>query len=177
MNVSLVNRFDYLPDQPPVLDPILIMQDIRNQVREFSWAFPVQNRYTSIRNEIDEESEVAGESCPSPKRKRRRDQLGSVLTTIFTLFLGFAIGLMYKDRKHILSSIPVSMDSRCTTPTTRLEWRSLSAPEQSEYINAARCLHTKPSRLNFANQSLHDDFAYIHYQIGSNGMSTSLSLI
>jgi len=55
--------------------------------------------------------------------------------------------------------------STCTSPSIRREWRSLSRVEKLRYIDAVQCLRERPSRLDL-NQSLYDDFPYVHRNVG-----------
>ena len=52
--------------------------------------------------------------------------------------------------------------SKCSSPAVRSEWRTLNSMDQRAYIRSVLCLHEKASRLGL-NQSLYDDFSYIHY--------------
>lgn len=60
-------------------------------------------------------------------------------------------------------AVPRQNEQSCANPVTRVEWRSLSTGEQQNYIDAALCLTTKPSRLGL-NTTLYDDFAYVHHR-------------
>lgn len=51
----------------------------------------------------------------------------------------------------------------CKSPVKRVEWRELKDTDKQSYINAVKCLKTKPSRLGLKT-SLYDDFAYVHFQ-------------
>lgn len=54
---------------------------------------------------------------------------------------------------------------QCQNMAIRREWRSLTNAEKQEYIRAVQCLKTSPSRLGL-NQSLYDDFPYVHSRNG-----------
>jgi len=54
----------------------------------------------------------------------------------------------------------------CISPSTRREWRSLSRLEKIHYIDAVQCLRKRTSLLGL-NQSLYDDFPYVHENIGN----------
>ena len=56
----------------------------------------------------------------------------------------------------------------CQRPTTRREWRTLSEPEQLDYVMAVKCLATRPSKLR-NNGTLYDDFPWVHKHSSSNG--------
>ncbi|KAM0205553.1 hypothetical protein ACHAPA_011533 [Fusarium lateritium] len=57
--------------------------------------------------------------------------------------------------------------SNCRNPIKRVEWRQLKDSDKQSYINAVKCLKTKPSRLGLKT-SLYDDFAYVHFQYNAN---------
>jgi hypothetical protein len=59
-------------------------------------------------------------------------------------------------------------EGHCTQIHTRREWRTLNVEEKKAYTDAVRCLKTKDSRLDL-NQTLYDDFPWIHSRIGSYG--------
>ncbi|MCJ1446931.1 MAG: hypothetical protein MMC23_007439, partial [Stictis urceolatum] len=47
----------------------------------------------------------------------------------------------------------------------RHEWRNLDREAKRSYIAAVNCLRHRPSRLGL-NQSLYDDFPFVHSRIG-----------
>ncbi|KAJ2994953.1 hypothetical protein HDV02_001182, partial [Globomyces sp. JEL0801] len=55
----------------------------------------------------------------------------------------------------------------CTNPTQHVEWREMTKPQKLAYIEAIKCLHTKPSKLPAASRSasLYDDLVDIHRQV------------
>ncbi|KAK0613560.1 hypothetical protein B0T14DRAFT_539375 [Immersiella caudata] len=53
---------------------------------------------------------------------------------------------------------------RCTTPRVRKEWSRATAFERSSYVNAVKCLTTKPSKIG-KNHRLYDDFVWVHATI------------
>jgi tyrosinase len=50
----------------------------------------------------------------------------------------------------------------CTNPPVRREWETLSAGDKAQYIDAVKCLATKPSVVASLNTTLFDDFPRIH---------------
>ncbi|OTB16984.1 hypothetical protein K445DRAFT_21175 [Daldinia sp. EC12] len=56
---------------------------------------------------------------------------------------------------------PRSSGTTCEKPVIRKEWRTLSTDERNSYINAVKCLATKPSTLGLTTTQ-YDDFAYTH---------------
>lgn len=57
--------------------------------------------------------------------------------------------------------------SKCDKPSVRHEWRSLSLEERQQYIEAVKCLTRTPST-QLPQDSLYDDFAYVHIDTGNN---------
>ena len=58
----------------------------------------------------------------------------------------------------------------CNQPALRKEWRSLERIEKLSYIEAVRCLKSFSSQLGL-NQSLYDDFPWVHMHYGETCMS------
>lgn len=56
--------------------------------------------------------------------------------------------------------------AKCTTPSIRRSWTTLSDGEKLEYINAVNCLATRPSYIN-SNSTVYDDFSYMHILHGN----------
>lgn len=80
---------------------------------------------------------------------------------LFCIALGFGCGFLVKgeiDSKSLTSTA-------CTNPAIRREWRNLSDSEKGDYIAAVQCLRNSPSRLRL-NQTLYDDFPYVHSRNG-----------
>jgi hypothetical protein len=108
------------------------------------------------------------------KRKRRTwtRWISYVSIGASTLALGFACGALVVrgQNYHELRATELSTANAttCASAPTRREWRSLSAAESYNYIDAVICLKAKPSRLGLSN-SLYDDFPYIHNQFDRDG--------
>jgi tyrosinase len=124
-------------------------------------------RYQPLSNSADADEktlnllwqEEAGETRPSYSRRL-------ILIILFSLIV--AASLLYtvlfstnSIHQH-LSPSPL-----CPTIAVRKEWRDLSREEQRNYIQAVQCLGSKPSRVGL-EQSLYDDFPYIHSQVGNS---------
>ena len=77
-------------------------------------------------------------------------------------------GLSSRDRASCISRQPRPWEERelCHKVQTRREWRSLSHAEKHAYLGAVNCLRTKPSKLGL-NQSLYDDFPWVHSRVGN----------
>ena len=85
----------------------------------------------------------------------------ALCATVLCAVLGFGGGILVKQKiasKSLLSPT-------CTDPVIRREWRGLSNAEKSDYIAAVQCLRNSPSRLGL-NQTLYDDFPYVHSRNG-----------
>ncbi|TVY82897.1 Tyrosinase ustQ, partial [Lachnellula suecica] len=93
----------------------------------------------------------------------------TILSIIF--LCGIALG-----RINNLENGPAfSINSSCRDPTTRREWRTLSEGDRLKYIEAVQCLRTLPSRLGL-DQSLYDDFPYVHSRFGNYCMFPTFGL-
>ena len=119
----------------------------------------------------DEHSETGFEKSPEfPNRQQKSSPLKYIFYLCFglsLLALGISIGVLIKS-DGVLSSgpgVPAKFVSGCITPSTRREWRSLSTAEKHDYLQAVGCLREQPSRLGL-NQSLYDDFPWVHVRIG-----------
>ena len=125
-------------------------------------------RYSLLEGiDYDDEVDIEKEPPKSHERKRRSSLYYYILILLIgtsCLALGFAGGALVKDHENHIDSTPSS--SRCTNSSTRREWRSLSRPEKKDYIDAVQCLRTTPSKLGL-NQSLYDDFPYVHNRVGA----------
>ncbi|KAK7943942.1 uncharacterized protein PG986_013055 [Apiospora aurea] len=60
------------------------------------------------------------------------------------------------------ATIPRQADSNaCANPAKRVEWRTMDPEVQKQYIDAVKCLKTKPSGMGL-NTTRYDDFPYVH---------------
>lgn len=80
---------------------------------------------------------------------------------ILCMILGLGAVVLFQHKGD--SRAPAS--TACTNPTIRREWRDLSDTEKGDYIQAVQCLRSSPSRLGL-NQTLYDDFPYVHSRNG-----------
>ena len=85
-------------------------------------------------------------------------------TALLCIVLGFSGGFLVKQKIEIYDTQSLT-STACTDPVIRREWRSLSDVEKSDYIAAVQCLRDLPSRLGL-NQTLYDDFPYVHSRDG-----------
>ena len=85
----------------------------------------------------------------------------ALCVAVLCIVLVFGGGILVKrniDSKSLASTA-------CKNTVIRREWRELSDAEKSEYIEAVQCLRSSPSRLGL-NQTLYDDFPYVHSRSG-----------
>ena len=86
----------------------------------------------------------------------------ALCAAILCTILGFLGGILVNQTIHFKPSLS---SITCTKPVIRREWRDLSDAEKSDYIEAVQCLRNSPSRLGL-NQTLYDDFPYVHSRNG-----------
>lgn len=125
-------------------------------------------QYSLVASDLEDELD---NETPQHKDVRRNSRSSRRLV-IFVLFLsltslavGFTSGVLLSrqiasDKSHGFTTV-----SACNRPQYRREWRSLSYGEKHDYIQAVQCLTQTPSRLG-QNQSLYDDFPYVHFRVG-----------
>jgi hypothetical protein len=84
------------------------------------------------------------------------------------LIVGFVLGELVQDKGFIARLRASSTQfSKCSSPTIRKEWRSLSAIEKEDYLTAVKCLTIKQSKLSkVKGDTLYNDFPYLHTTIG-----------
>ncbi|KAK3498101.1 uncharacterized protein B0T23DRAFT_394280 [Neurospora hispaniola] len=70
-------------------------------------------------------------------------------------------GLFLSASLGAAATIPRQADNGCADPAKRVEWRTLGADVQKQYIDAVLCLKTKPSGIGL-NTTRYDDFPYVH---------------
>ena len=87
-----------------------------------------------------------------------------LLTALLCIVLAFSGGFLVKQ-KIDANDTKLWTSTACSDPIIRREWRNLSDAEKSDYIAAVQCLRNSPSRLSL-NQTLYDDFPYVHSRNG-----------
>lgn len=126
------------------------------------------------------EGEECGRSDFSPlERQTRRRLLLALLIccTAFILFIiGFASGAYLKDISIWRSNTYTPFSTMCKNPPLRREWRSLDRAEKHDYIEAVKCLKTVPSQVG-ENQTLYDDFPWVHMHYGEYCTSPCLAFL
>lgn len=103
------------------------------------------------------------EDLDHDNNKKQRQALGklrvsiiSILMVILCLAAGWMAGVFSKTLK---------VYPRCKHLHVRRGWRSLSTPEKNDYIQAVRCLLSKPS-ITRPNGVLYNDYPYLHARVG-----------
>ncbi|KAL4261543.1 Di-copper centre-containing domain superfamily protein [Pleurotus pulmonarius] len=101
----------------------------------------------------------------------RFPQLQAILSIIYTVFQGPQLV------PETLSELqPQPSTTRCTSPTVRKEWRSLTKMERTDWITAVKCLHSLPHDSDYepprrmhlympplnTSSSYYDDLVYFH---------------
>ena len=90
----------------------------------------------------------------------------SLCAVVFiSLVIGFAGGHYFKITDKRATNESHNSAQVCQDPILRREWRSLSRSQKNDYIQAVKCLKTVPSQLQL-NQTLYDDFAWVHKNVG-----------
>lgn len=97
----------------------------------------------------------------SAQRSRTLHLSLALFVVVLCIILGFGGRILVKQKGDFNSLASTA----CTDPVIRREWRGLSDAEKSDYIEAVQCLRSSPSRLGL-NQSLYDDFPYVHSRNG-----------
>lgn len=125
-----------------------------------------QSRYSPVLSDIESEEKsqraLQGQQLRSPKI------LSAVVLGALVLGIFFFSGVILED--HFLRNQALDLyqnRERCSSPSTRREWRSFSAAEKLNYLDAVQCLRETPSRLH-SDYSLYDDFPWVHTNIGNN---------
>lgn len=97
--------------------------------------------------------------------------LGAALLSL-CISITFLFAVLHWKDSIVLDKHPII----CKELSVRKEWRSLSKEDQVDYLNAVLCLRTLDSKLGM-EQSLYDDFPFIHSRIGNySKFSKSLKL-
>jgi hypothetical protein len=60
----------------------------------------------------------------------------------------------------------LGVSKQCSSPHVRREWRKLSRHEQLAYLDAVQCTRSLPA-VTGLNQTLYDDFPYVHGRVGN----------
>ncbi|KAL9106901.1 MAG: hypothetical protein Q9227_008149 [Pyrenula ochraceoflavens] len=101
---------------------------------------------------------------------RSQIKLYIVLFGVAVLAIGAAISIVAAvGRQSTIAS------SRCQVPVKRREWRTLSDTEKKDYLDAVVCLTKTPSVVS-ENQTLYDDFPFVHIQAGKGAHESALFL-
>ncbi|TGO50400.1 hypothetical protein BCON_0184g00050 [Botryotinia convoluta] len=117
-----------------------------------------QSQYSPVLSDIESEEKneraLQGRQLQPPKR------LCAVVLGALVLGIAFFSGVIFEN--HFLrhqALDPYQNRERCSSSSTRREWRSFSAAEKANYLDAVQCLRETPSRLH-SDYSLYDDFPW-----------------
>ena len=117
-------------------------------------------------------NEITKTSYACPKNSRQQRALLIFVTSLAVICLGtaiFTILLLYRGFPIDTVNLNASKSTAaCPDPGWRREWRSLSKVEKQNYISSVQCLMKSPSVVGL-NQSLYDDFPWIHNHVGKSG--------
>ncbi|KAJ8113017.1 hypothetical protein ONZ43_g5256 [Nemania bipapillata] len=94
----------------------------------------------------------------------RKRYVSAVIAAIVVLIVVLFLLILWPLRSKAFQSSNGDGVCRQAQAAARREWRLLSSPERLEYLRAVKCLSSIPSTI--CNGTLHDEFAYIHRQIG-----------
>ena len=125
----------------------------------------VERRSLLVGSEFDSDTEHL---FPAKTKSRKGLFLMTMPFIIIScLGLGFVGGWLFNIETITFRNQSLSEHSPvgCPDPSSRREWRSLSRSEKHHYIEAIQCLRTAPSRLGL-NQTLYDDFPWVHSRVG-----------
>ena len=90
------------------------------------------------------------------------------------LIIGLAGGRYATSWQSAENELQSKHTTACKQPALRKEWRSLDKVEKLNYTKAVQCLKSIPSHLGL-NQTLYDDFPWVHMHSGETCMSDSLN--
>lgn len=125
-------------------------------------------------------SPLQGSECEKPLEKQSVSKRGCFYClsisglAIFSVLVYAIVLRSFHPNTSSLHPAKVEV-SACSEPSIRHEWRSLSKNEKLEYIAAVQCLSSLPSKLGL-DQSLHQDFPYIHSLMGNSCRSSIKNL-
>lgn len=107
----------------------------------------------------------------------RRNPIPSSLQSLFLCSLLFTCllvelttGIYFRAKNEPAIYAFKKTSTAWKNPVLRREWRSLNRTEKNDYIQSVKCLKTLPSRLQL-NQTLYDDFSWIHNTSTSTRMT------
>ncbi|KAI9683473.1 MAG: hypothetical protein M1822_006013 [Bathelium mastoideum] len=130
---------------------------------------PSKQKYTLIPSQL-ENTVDPNEQVSQTFRRRPRFENATLVTVLLvaSTVVGFLVGVLWQSQSLFVSKSPTTAEpavTSCKHPVVRREWRSLSVDQKRDYSRAVNCLRETPSRLGL-NQSLYDDFPYVHSRIG-----------
>lgn len=124
-----------------------------------------QSQYSPVLSDL--ESEEKSERSRQSRQLLTSRLLGAVVFGALVLGISFFSGIVFENHSLRHQALDPYQDrERCSNPSTRREWRSFSAAEKANYLDAVQCLRETPSRLH-SDYSLYDDFPWVHTNIGN----------
>jgi hypothetical protein len=133
----------------------------------------VEPKYSLLDEELQEEHSQVGEDLddqhggPRSELRGRNYKIAVVISIILVLCLATACLYAHWIRFRSVHA-PGHDNIHCLHPVTRREWRTLPMSQKHNYLQAVHCLKTTESRLGL-NQSLYDDFPWLHSRCGEYG--------
>ena len=119
-------------------------------------------------DDADGEDKASDKSQAAFSNRARPTSLRTIsisCVAFICLVLGLAAGLYLKTLGPSSTDQADLSSTVCKSPSLRREWRSLDRTEKRNYIEAVKCLKKKDSRLDL-NQTLYDDFPWVHQRFG-----------
>jgi hypothetical protein len=96
-----------------------------------------------------------------------------IITIGISFSLGYSAAANPKSDSTTISGGSQKQSTKCTNPSLRREWRTLSSVEKKEYLDAVQCFIDTPSMMGM-NGTLYDDFSWTH-QLVAHSSEISLS--
>lgn len=127
----------------------------------------LEGRYSLVASDLEEdvENKAPQQAHDSHKSNTKRFLPFIIGAILICLMIGYTLGTQLERWTASGSGAASMINSPCSQPRFRREWRSLSLHEKHGYLQAVQCLKKMPSRLGL-NQSLYDDFPYVHFHVG-----------
>ena len=148
--------------------------------------FSSKPRYAVLESgESKTELKLGGYEAHAPRYMTMRMSFFSTLallcligTSIASTWFLFFTGVVSPRACPAIASSPVLVSWHtsawvCQQPSIRQEWRTFSDAQRGEYVEAVKCLATKPSKLS-NSASLYDDVPWVHKHTSNESKSISL---
>ncbi|KAH6659445.1 hypothetical protein BKA67DRAFT_652674 [Truncatella angustata] len=120
--------------------------------------------------QLDHDSDDVEAAIPVSDQSIRCSRLALVLAGFFCIIFGYLTARLVESR-----SMNHTDPQLCRDVAFRREWRSLSNDQKVDFISAVRCLASAPSK-QIPDDSLYDDFAYVHTDTGRDSYDSAAFL-